>query len=169
MRQRKKKAKSLFTTSEVARILGLDQWRVKNFTEGVAYGLPPAVRAGQGRGSRRLYEWPDICRMLIASELVSLGFSPEAVGKAVREIAESKLVGRNYSDPSCEILVQSNSGWDVVPPSILNRYSKSNSLIVVPFQQLILNLKDEIRTREEDEFMQREFPEVWKEISGEEN
>jgi DNA-binding transcriptional MerR regulator len=44
-----------------------------------------------GRGSRRLYDIMDLSRMAIARHLVDAGFSPEAVGKAVRVIPDSKL------------------------------------------------------------------------------
>jgi hypothetical protein len=163
MPNNKRLFKKLYTTSEVAKILGFDKWRIKNFSEGEAYGLPPAIRAGRGRGSRRLYAWSNICRMLIANQLVSLGFGPEAVGSAVGEIAESKLVGRDYSDPESLFLIQNGSGWDVVEPSLVRGYNKSQSLVVIPFQGIIQDLKNEIQSRNDDEFMQQEFPEVWKE------
>src|SRR5438270_479836 len=53
----------LYGTSQVAEILGIPEWRVKNFSEGAAYKLPPAHRVGSGRGSRRLYGWEDIFRI----------------------------------------------------------------------------------------------------------
>src|SRR5581483_1392422 len=81
----------LYGTKQVAAILGIPEWRVKNFSEGAAYRLPPAHRVGTGRGSRRLYGWEDIFRIAIAAHLVACGFTAEAVGMAVREIPESTL------------------------------------------------------------------------------
>ncbi len=89
--RKRRQTRRLFGTKQVAQILDLPEWRVKNFSEGGAYGLPPAQTLGTGRGSRRLYETPDICRIAIANELLNCGFTPEAVGRAVREIPESLL------------------------------------------------------------------------------
>ena len=84
-------ASELYGTKEVAAILGIPEWRVKNFSEGAAYRLPPAHQVGSGRGSRRLYGWEDIFRLGIANRLVNFGFTPESVGTAIREIPESTL------------------------------------------------------------------------------
>jgi len=89
--RRKKERLELYGTRQLAAILGIPEWRVKNFTEGEAYGLPPGVQAGKGRGSRRLYGWEDIFRIGLADRLVKFGFTPEAVGRAVREVPESLL------------------------------------------------------------------------------
>jgi hypothetical protein len=84
--------KNWYGTKQVAAILHIPEWRVKNFSEGAAYGLPPsALPFGKGRGSRRLYTFQDLLRFAIADELVHCGFTPEDVGKAVREIPESML------------------------------------------------------------------------------
>jgi len=86
---RKKERLELYGTRQVAAILDIPEWRVKNFSEGEAYRLPPSVRVGSGRGSRRLYSWEDIFRIGLADRLVRFGFTPEAVGQAVREVPES--------------------------------------------------------------------------------
>lgn len=87
--RRKKTTSELYGTRQVATILGVPEWRVKNFSEGKAYRLPPSIRAGSGRGSRRLYGWADIFRLGLADHLSKFGFTPESVGQAVREIPES--------------------------------------------------------------------------------
>src|SRR5207302_9816340 len=87
----KSRARELYGTKQVAEILSIPEWRVKNFSEGPAYGLPPAHRVGTGRGSRRLYGWGDIFRIAIAEHLVVCGFTAEAVGAAIREIPDSML------------------------------------------------------------------------------
>jgi hypothetical protein len=87
----KRPRSELYGTKEVAQILGIPEWRVKNFSEGAAYRLPPAHQVGRGRGSRRLYGWEDIFRLGIANRLVNFGFTPESVGDAIREIPASAL------------------------------------------------------------------------------
>ena len=91
MKQKRQSRQELYGTKEVARILGIPDWRVKNFTEGAAYRLPPAHQIGSGKGSRRLYGWEDIFRIGLAQHLVDVGFTAEAVGQAVREVPESVL------------------------------------------------------------------------------
>jgi hypothetical protein len=113
----------LYGTREVAAILGIPDWRVKNFSEGDAYRLPPSVQAGRGRGTRRLYGWEDIFRVGLADRLVRFGFTPEAVGQAVREVPESLLRPYQvllYSRPEpvlrkkeTPLLVNSNGQWQV--------------------------------------------------------
>jgi hypothetical protein len=96
MARKRKTARQLYATKQVAAILDVAEWRVKNFSEGGAYGLPPSQTVGSGRGSRRLYGAMDICRLAIANELVNCGFTPETVGRAVREIPESLLLESLY-------------------------------------------------------------------------
>jgi len=89
--RRKKTTNELYGTKQVATILGVPEWRVKNFSEGRAYRLPPSIRAGSGRGSRRVYGWSDIFRIGLADRLAKFGFTPESIGDAVREVPESLL------------------------------------------------------------------------------
>lgn len=91
MKAKKPSQAELYGTKQVSEILGIPEWRVKNFSEGAAYRLPPALRVGSGRGSRRLYAWGDIFRIAIAEHLVACGFTAEAVGSAILEIPDSLL------------------------------------------------------------------------------
>ena len=90
--RRKRQSEKLYGTKQVAELLKIPDWRVKNFSEGDAYGLPPSQTVGTGRGSRRLYRESDVCRIAIANALVTFGFGPETVGKAIRGIPESALI-----------------------------------------------------------------------------
>lgn len=104
-----------YGTKQVANILGVPEWRVKNFIEGEAYKLAASHQLGTGRGSRRVYTEANICRLGIALELVNCGFAPEAVGRAVREIPESILIPSENPAPSdeCSILVGISGQWKV--------------------------------------------------------
>jgi hypothetical protein len=86
---RQTKGLDLYGTRAVAAILGIPEWRVKNFSQGEAYRLPPSVQAGKGRGTRRSYGWADIFRIGLADRLVEVGFTPKSVGRAVQQIPES--------------------------------------------------------------------------------
>ena len=79
----------LYGTKQVAEILRIPEWRVKNFAEGVQYRIPPSIRVGTGRGSRRLYTEEDVFRIALADHLVQSGFTAEEVGCGVREVPES--------------------------------------------------------------------------------
>jgi hypothetical protein len=148
MAGRRKSPRMLYTTKDVAKMLGVENWRIKNFSEGGTYGLPPAIHVGRGRGSRRLYDRPSIYRLLIANEMVECGFTPEAVGRAIREIPESKLVGQSRSYSNYEVLCcQHHSRWSVMTPEKLEQQSKLGTLVVVPFQQLILEFEQRTHTR----------------------
>ena len=128
---RKKVKPELYGTRQVAVILGIPEWRIKNFSEGDAYRLPPSVQAGSGRGSRRLYGWEDIFRIGLADRLVRFGFTPEAVGRAVREIPESLLNPYQallYARPEPKLnkketplLVSSDGQWQVTMANEVQR------------------------------------------------
>lgn len=81
----------LYTAGEVARVLDVDLWRVKNFRQGNAYNLVPTLEVGTGRGSRKLYSFDDLLRLAIAHELAEFGFTPQAVGLALRVVRKSDL------------------------------------------------------------------------------
>ena len=164
VRETKRSRAELYGTSQVAEILNIPEWRVKNFSEGEAYRLPPAKQVGRGRGSRRLYEWTDIHRILIANELVEMGFSPETVGQAVREIPESKLVSIDYLDQDSLLLALLHRKWVVMSPKSLEQESKRNSIVLVPFQQVISDLHADIRHRFQKRFLREHYPEIYQEV-----
>lgn len=92
MAKKKPTDKLFYGTKQVAEFLGIPEWRVKNFSEGKTYGLPPTQTLGKGHGSRRLYGEADILRLAIAAELVDFGFGPEVVKNALSKIPDSKLL-----------------------------------------------------------------------------
>ena len=155
--QAKRREKKYYTTKEVADALSIPQWRVKNFTEGDAYRLPPALRVGSGRGSRRLYRWTDIYRMLIANELVDAGFTPEVVGRAILEIPESKLRPPDPFPKNPFVLVHANHKWEVMPLKSVN-LTTYNLTTIVQFQQLIEDLHHDLQEKETQEYLAEHYP-----------
>jgi hypothetical protein len=105
-----------FGTKEVAQILGIPEWRVKNFAQGPAYGLPPAQKLGVGYGSRRLYGVNGVLWVAIATELVGFGFTPEAVGQAMTTV-KNEEVARVSAEVRAlkpdEILVCVSCKWEL--------------------------------------------------------
>lgn len=129
------KAPELFSTRQVAEMLGIEMWRVKNFSEGEAFRLPPTMLVGKGRGSRRLYDRRDVYRILIAHEMTMLGFTPQAVGAAIREIAESRLVPNEGAD-SLTLVMERGGKWHVAPGG-----RRRDAAIMIPFQRIIGELE----------------------------
>jgi hypothetical protein len=114
MPKRKLRAEKLYGTKQAAEFLGIPEWRVKNFSEGKTYGLPPTQTLGRGHGSRRLYSEAAIFRLAIAAELVDFGFGPEVVKNALSKIPDSTLLGvEGQSHEDMPILVCVAGQWRV--------------------------------------------------------
>ena len=141
-RKQKGFRQSLYGTKQVADILQVPEWRVKNFSQGEAYRLPPSIQLGRGRGSRRLYDWKDVCRIAIANNMTNLGLAPEAVGKAIKEIPESKLVESKWTSGNSLALVRTTTDdWYVEKASEVKDLIPLNSRVIIPFQQIIHDLE----------------------------
>lgn len=83
---------NLYSSSEVAKILDVPEWRINNFSSIKAYGpIQPTKRIGKGRGSRRLYGETEIVTMALAQRLLDSDISPEAVGRVLTKIPNSLL------------------------------------------------------------------------------
>src|ERR1700681_513404 len=143
--KRKQQSEKLYGTKQVAELLRIPDWRVKNFSEGGAYGLPPSQTVGTGRGSRRLYRKSDVFRIAIANALVTCGFCPEAVGKAIRELqSEAEL------EESEHILVCNEGEWrlkntgqveDLVQEQMQNPEAK-DGLFILNLASVLLGLME---------------------------
>lgn len=135
---KRKEPEKLYGTKQVAEILGIPDWRVKNFTEGEAYRLPKPQLVGTGRGSRRLYTITDVCRIAIANQLVECGFSPEAIGDAIEEIPRSMLTRlpdpfKDSDDPPKEV-------QEGLPKELYERLQRmEQSVKEIPEYRLILS------------------------------
>lgn len=112
----KNRQPGLYTTSEVATKLGLDEWRVKSFSKGEVYGLPPSFQVGTGRGSRRLYTDEDIVRIAVAYDLLESGFGSKVIGEAVKAISPPEVIERIVKDikagKNC-VLALADGKWSV--------------------------------------------------------
>lgn len=151
------KTPKLYSTREVAGMLRIEMWRVKNFTEGAAFGLPATQQVGKGRGSRRLYHIKDAYRIAIAHKLTMLGLTPEAVGKAIREIPESKLQPYTKGNDEWLLVIETSSEneagtveSDVFVAGAFD-WSPDDLCLVVPFQRIISSLEADLRYRASEE------------------
>lgn len=121
---------NLYRTADVAQILSIEEWRVKNFSQGKAYNLPPSVRVGSGQRRLRLYTFEGVLRLAIADELVKCGFTPEAVGSAMLAISDKQLTswsamvadsGHKAEEPNWRVLpvlMSVRGEWKVTTASV---------------------------------------------------
>ena len=161
--RRKRASEKLYGTKQIAELLKIPDWRVKNFSEGGAYGLPPSQTVGTGRGSRRLYRESDVCRIAIANALVTCGFGPDAVGRAIRELPESTLTESFVAEPDDEsepepeeskpVLVCRGGEWrlrnagqleDLVDEEMENQGAKEG-LFILNLSSVLFGLVDSLR------------------------
>ncbi len=81
-------ATAQYGLSEVAEILHIPEWRVKNFALGAAYAIEPRT---VGKKRLRVFGWLDLARVEIANGLVEDGFAPKDVGQAISVLPEKRL------------------------------------------------------------------------------
>jgi len=124
---------NLYRTADIAKILGVEEWRIKNFSQGKAYNLEPSIRLGSGQRRWRVYTSQDVLKHAIAGELVRFGFGPEAVGKALDAISESQLTswtsriadaGEQGEEPDWKelpLLVNARGDWKVMKASAFEK------------------------------------------------
>src|SRR5262249_9820998 len=150
LRKDAKKKNRLFVSAEVGLILGIDSRRVKNYADVEAYGIKPVI-AGKGRGGRKLYRFRDVLRIGIAEELAQRGFTPEAVGTALRELTDSALFNLPVDEGSeRQYMAHHSQGWRVVsagevPPladSLLNQNERG--VFVLDFQHVLIDVVQSI-------------------------
>jgi hypothetical protein len=82
-----------FELPDVAKIVGIPEWKAKNWTVGRPLQITPSLRGGKGRGSLNLYSTADIYLMALAKELYDGGFSSGAINSLIQ-----KLEGKSLQD-----------------------------------------------------------------------
>ena len=87
------KEMGLFELSDVARIVGIPEWKAKNWTVGRPLQITPSLRGGKGRGSLNLYSTADIYLMALAKEMYDGGLSSGAINSLIK-----KLEGKSLQD-----------------------------------------------------------------------
>ncbi|HKS72483.1 MAG TPA: hypothetical protein VJQ82_04755 [Terriglobales bacterium] len=92
MKQGKRHPKQVYGVKQVAEIIEVEPWRVKNFVHGGGYGLAPSAPWGK----QKRFTFQDVFRFALAQELVQCGFGPEAVGAAIKAVPDA--VWRDWID-----------------------------------------------------------------------
>lgn len=84
----------LYSTGQVADMLSIPIWRVKNFTEGKAFGIEPTQVIGEGHGGRRLYDDKAVRKISTAALLTQAGLRPEIIGGILSSDDPGGEIGR---------------------------------------------------------------------------
>jgi hypothetical protein len=83
-----------FELADVAKLVGVPQWRAKNWTVGRPLQIRPSLRGGKGRGYLNLYAAADVYLMALAKDLYEAGFGTEAINALIEELG-----GRSIKEP----------------------------------------------------------------------
>jgi hypothetical protein len=81
------------SAGEVKEILSIEQWRLQKFLNSPQFGLSKSAELiGSGRGSRRVFDPEDMCRIGIAAQMVEDGFAAKFIGEVLEQMQDHKLV-----------------------------------------------------------------------------
>jgi len=86
----------IFSAGDVAAILQIPDWRLRNFLSGRAFKISAMDKIGQGRGSRHLFNREGVYRIGVAMIMLNDGFNPERIGHVMENLDESTF---NELDP----------------------------------------------------------------------
>ena len=87
----------VFELPQLAKILGLDLTKVKNWTNGrTKLVIEPSIQKATGTGTRNLFSLEDVYLMGVARELSRAGFAAQAISRLLEAIRpELGSYGRN--------------------------------------------------------------------------
>lgn len=119
MKHHSQRRKAVFSAQQVADMIGVGLWRVKNFILVKSYGLAPS--GGKGKYGRFAFE--DIFRFALANQLVEFGFEPSVVGAALKAVPgklwrcwASDAVRGKAPGPPYVALIRLNGKWHTGNP-----------------------------------------------------
>lgn len=82
----------IFMTAQIAKLLGVPEWRIIKFAGGKEYGIKPALSEAAGSGTRRLYNLENVCEMALAWWLFQTGLRSDVVGWVLNQVREKKTL-----------------------------------------------------------------------------
>lgn len=113
-----------YGTVDVALILCVDDWRIKNFVQGKSYRIWEDEERNEkpkkrGRGKERHFTFDNLMRIAVANALCVAGFTPEVTGAALQKVKHREIkrwvdlytVG-GHPKPLC--LVEASGNWKVL-------------------------------------------------------
>jgi hypothetical protein len=117
-----------FGTGQAATILGVEEWRIKNFAEGKAYNLEAQRAVGTNRRRIRVFSLNDVVKLATALELSKFGFTADAIGEAILALEEPTMrdwvraveIDADIKPEHIRYLVRSET-WGLVGPHELQK------------------------------------------------
>jgi hypothetical protein len=82
----------IFVTAQIAKLLGVPEWRIIKFVGGKEYGIKPALSEAAGSGTRRLYDLENVCEMALAWWLFQTGLRSDIVGWVLNQVREKQTL-----------------------------------------------------------------------------
>jgi hypothetical protein len=87
-----------FFTADIAKLLGLPEWRVLKFVESKEYAITPGVATGAGSGSRRVYNLENVCEFALAVRLLESGLRSLDIGRVIRELRQKEKLSSKLDE-----------------------------------------------------------------------
>jgi DNA-binding transcriptional MerR regulator len=116
-----------YRTSQIAAMLDIEEWRVKNLISPdrrFKYRLRLGLRKkGRGRG-RRLFTLRDVFRITLANELLRCGFSPADVGKGANLVNHLELLPSSTPLDKTPVLVRIGGVWSLTRAAELTKIAE---------------------------------------------
>jgi DNA-binding transcriptional MerR regulator len=86
-----------FDSSEVCQLIGVGPILLNKFVERKTYGITPSVRAGKGRGGRRLFSAGDVLGVGLVWWLFEAGLRAGVIQETLDQICETKNTSANQA------------------------------------------------------------------------
>src|SRR5271154_6317728 len=81
---------NVFFTADIATLLGIPEWRVIKFADGIEYQITPSHIDAAGSGTRRGYDIEDVCQIALALRLLNTGLDSKTIGKIITALREKE-------------------------------------------------------------------------------
>ena len=160
----------IFDSKDVIRLVGIPATSLNKFIERSSFGIGPSLRPGYGRGSRRLFGWPDVYAVALVWWLFRAGLRSQVIGQILKKLTRAEnplsekpasevvthLLGEHVEEDSGEMLVirrrLASGGKKTQDLSVRLEFgavnvrgSEAESVHVVPLGNLLQRLTEKIR------------------------